>query len=87
MCSIPQNISYPPEPFLGGSLHHKPCTLLPQYVVAKTIRDGVIDATIDYSNGWVVFTERTDVYNTPEPTKEFNKRIQFCNDTHNQAIR
>eukprot|EP00668_Euglena_longa_P048315 GGOE01065383.1.p2 GENE.GGOE01065383.1~~GGOE01065383.1.p2 ORF type:complete len:386 (+),score=172.35 GGOE01065383.1:40-1197(+) len=57
-----------------------------EYIVAKAIRDGVIDATIDHDAGVVASTEIADVYSTPEPAAAFHRRIQHLTDTHNQAI-
>jgi len=57
-----------------------------EYIVAKAIRDGVIDATIDHEAGVVVSTEIADVYSTPEPAAAFHRRIQHLTETHNQAI-
>jgi|EP00670_Eutreptiella_braarudii_P002558 26S proteasome regulatory subunit N3 len=57
-----------------------------EYIVAKAIRDGVIDATIDHDAGTVISTEIADVYSSPEPAAAFHRRIQHLTDTHNQAI-
>jgi len=57
-----------------------------EYIVAKAIRDGVIDATIDHDAGVVASTDVADVYATPEPAAAFHRRIQHLTDTHNQAI-
>ncbi|WOL16795.1 hypothetical protein Cni_G25583 [Canna indica] len=56
-------------------------------IVAKAIRDGAIDATIDHANGWVVSKETGDVYSTNEPQIVFNSRIAFCLNMHNEAVR
>ncbi|RZS25990.1 hypothetical protein BHM03_00059274 [Ensete ventricosum] len=56
-------------------------------IVAKAIRDGAIDATIDHANGWVVSKETGDVYSTNEPQIAFNSRIAFCLNMHNEAVR
>lgn len=57
------------------------------YIVAKSIRDGVIDASIDHDKGHLVSSETVDVYATTEPLQAFHRRIQFCNTTHNEARR
>ncbi|CAA6656013.1 unnamed protein product [Spirodela intermedia] len=54
-------------------------------IVAKAIRDGAIDATIDHAGGWMVSKETGDVYSTNEPQAAFNSRIAFCLNVHNEA--
>ncbi|XP_047049638.1 probable 26S proteasome non-ATPase regulatory subunit 3 [Lolium rigidum] len=56
-------------------------------IVAKAIRDGAVDATIDHANGWVVSKETGDVYSTNEPQAAFNSRIAFCLNMHNEAVK
>ncbi|XP_010935159.1 probable 26S proteasome non-ATPase regulatory subunit 3 [Elaeis guineensis] len=56
-------------------------------IVAKAIRDGAIDATIDHANGWMLSKETGDVYSTNEPQIAFNSRIAFCLNMHNEAVR
>ncbi|XP_043708720.1 probable 26S proteasome non-ATPase regulatory subunit 3 [Telopea speciosissima] len=56
-------------------------------IVAKAIRDGAIDATVDHANGWMVSKETGDVYSTNEPQFAFNSRIAFCLNMHNEAVR
>jgi len=56
-------------------------------VVAKAINDGVIDAVIDRENGYLFSKENIDIYSTYEPQAAFHKRIQFCNDIHNEAVK
>nr|ABR16257.1 unknown [Picea sitchensis] len=58
-----------------------------QSIVAKAIRDGAIDATIDHANGWMLSKETGDVYSTNEPQLAFNSRIAFCLNMHNEAVR
>jgi 26S proteasome regulatory subunit N3 len=38
-----------------------------EFICAKAIRDGVIDATIDHSKGWMQSNEITDINVTNEP--------------------
>ncbi|KAF9615224.1 hypothetical protein IFM89_022486 [Coptis chinensis] len=54
-------------------------------IVAKAIRDGAIDATIDHANGWMVSKETGDVYSTNEPQFAFNSRIALRLNMHNEA--
>ncbi|KAJ1290633.1 hypothetical protein BS78_02G259600 [Paspalum vaginatum] len=56
-------------------------------IVAKAIRDGAIDATIDHANGWMVSKETGDVYSTNQPQIGFNSRIAFCLNMHNEAVK
>ncbi|KAJ6813974.1 putative 26S proteasome non-ATPase regulatory subunit 3 [Iris pallida] len=56
-------------------------------IVAKAIRDGAIDATIDHANGWMVSKETGDIYSTNEPQSAFNTRIAFCLNMHNEAVK
>ncbi|RHZ24160.1 hypothetical protein DYB37_001059 [Aphanomyces astaci] len=51
------------------------------------IKDGVIDAVIDHKNGWMQSKETVDVYVTNEPQQAFHKRITFCLDVHNEAVK
>ena len=46
-----------------------------EYVVAKAIRDGVIEARLDRSGGWMVSKEVNDIYSTSEPQEAFHQRI------------
>ncbi|KAL7206979.1 hypothetical protein ACSBR2_019637 [Camellia fascicularis] len=56
-------------------------------IVAKAIRDGAIDATLDHAKGWMVSKETGDIYSTNEPQIAFNSRIAFCLNMHNEAVR
>lgn len=58
-----------------------------EFVCAKAIFDGVIDAVIDHSKGWLQSKEMIDVYSTEEPQQAFHKRITFCLDVHNEAVK
>lgn len=58
-----------------------------EFVCAKAIYDGVIDATIDHAQGWMQSKECVDVYATNEPQQAFQKRITFCLDVHNEAVK
>jgi 26S proteasome regulatory subunit N3 len=58
-----------------------------EYIVAKSIRDGVIDATIDHEKGHLVSSETVDVYSTNEPLAAFQRRVTFLNATHIEAKR
>ncbi|KAI8901206.1 proteasome regulatory subunit C-terminal-domain-containing protein [Globomyces pollinis-pini] len=57
-----------------------------EYIVAKAIRDGVIDATIDHQNGSMKSNEIIDIYSTTEPQNAFHERISFCLNLHNESV-
>ena len=58
-----------------------------EYVCAKAIRDGVIDATIDHEKGWMTSNDVVNVYATNEPQQNFHQRVEFCLTVHNEAVR
>lgn len=58
-----------------------------EYVVAKAVRDGVIDAVIDPVAGAMALREVADVYLTAQPQAEFDRRIRFCNMLHNESVK
>jgi len=58
-----------------------------EFIVAKAVRDGVIDATIDHEQGYVQSHDLVDVYATVEPAEAFHRRIAYCLTTHNDAVR
>merc|ERR1712217_282286 len=56
-------------------------------VVAKAVVDGVIDATIDYDQQFLKSKQRHDPYGACEPQKALHKRIAFCLQMHNDAVK
>ncbi|KAH3759586.1 26S proteasome non-ATPase regulatory subunit 3 [Pelomyxa schiedti] len=58
-----------------------------EFIVAKAIRDGVIDATIDHEGGFIQSKENLDIYSTQEPRNAFHQRITFCLNIHNEAVK
>lgn len=58
-----------------------------EYIVAKAIRDGVIDATINHEQGYMQSKELLDVYSTTEPQDTFHERIKFCISLHNDSVK
>jgi len=56
-------------------------------IAAKAIRDGVIDGKLDHANGYLISDSSTDVYSTLEPQAAFHKRITFCLNVHNDAVK
>lgn len=58
-----------------------------EYIVAKAIRDGVIDAEIDHQRGYMQSRELTDVYSTREPQQTLHERISFCMALHDDSVK
>jgi 26S proteasome regulatory subunit N3 len=60
-------------------------------IVAKAIRDGVVDAECVHQNqkaaGFMKSKDVLDVYSTTEPQTALHKRIVFCLEVHNEAVR
>jgi len=64
-----------------------PSSTSAEFVVAKAVRDGVIDATIDHEKRYIQSHDLVDVYATVEPSEAFHRRIAYCLTTHNDAVR
>lgn len=58
-----------------------------EYIVAKAIRDGVIDAELDHQRGYMQSREVTNVYSTREPQQTFHERIIFCMALHDDSVK
>ena len=61
-----------------------------EYIVAKAIRDGVVDSSgtrVDHEKAEMVNREKKDVYETEEPMQQFQQRIQFCLQLHNESVK
>ena len=58
-----------------------------EQIVAKAIRDGVIDAIIDHDLKFMRSRDITDVYTSNDPQNILHKRIKFCMDLHNDALK
>jgi len=58
-----------------------------EFIVAKAIRDGVIEAHIDHEAGYVQTKDVSDIYSSLEPMKAFNQRITFCLELRNQSVK
>ncbi|KAE9417078.1 hypothetical protein Angca_006455, partial [Angiostrongylus cantonensis] len=62
-----------------------------EYMVAKAIADGAIDAVItcDTKDGhrFMRSSETVDMYTTTEPQIHFDSRIKYCLELHNQAVK
>ncbi|KAK6498574.1 26S proteasome non-ATPase regulatory subunit [Arthrobotrys musiformis] len=57
-----------------------------EYIVAKAIRDGVIEASLNNEKGYMQSKELTDVYATKEPQDQFHDRIKFCMQLHDECV-
>ncbi|CAI5445055.1 unnamed protein product [Caenorhabditis angaria] len=62
-----------------------------EYIVAKSIADGAIDAVITSetkdSPRYMQSSETADIYRTAEPQGHFDSRIRYCLELHNQAVK
>ena len=58
-----------------------------EYIVAKAIRDGVIEATLDHEHGFMKSKDMGDVYATREPGEAFHERIRACLDLHDESVK
>lgn len=58
-----------------------------EYIVAKAIRDGVIEATLDREKGYMKSKEVGDVYATSEPGETFHDRIRACLSLHDESVK
>lgn len=58
-----------------------------EYIVAKAIRDGVIEASLDRSRGFMKSKEVGDVYATREPGDAFHDRIRACLSLHDENVK
>ncbi|RQM07619.1 hypothetical protein DH86_00002093 [Scytalidium sp. 3C] len=58
-----------------------------EYIVAKAIRDGVIEASLDRERGYMKSKEVGDVYATREPGEAFHDRIRACLTLHDESVK
>ncbi|KAG9243629.1 proteasome regulatory subunit C-terminal-domain-containing protein [Calycina marina] len=58
-----------------------------EYIVAKAIRDGVIEASLDRERGFMKSKEVGDVYATREPGEAFHDRIRACLVLHDESVK
>lgn len=58
-----------------------------EYIVAKAIRDGVIEATLDRERGFMKSKDVGDVYATREPGEAFHDRINACLALHDESVK
>jgi len=58
-----------------------------EYIVAKAIRDGVIEASIDHERGFMQTKQAGDIYATREPAEAFHDRIKACLALHDECVK
>jgi 26S proteasome regulatory subunit N3 len=58
-----------------------------EYIVAKAIKDGVIEASLDREMGFMKSKEIGDVYATREPGEAFHDRIRACLALHDESVK
>ncbi|KAI9035439.1 proteasome regulatory particle lid subunit RPN3 [Aspergillus affinis] len=58
-----------------------------EYIVAKAIRDGVIEASLDHERGFMKSKEVGDIYATREPGEAFHERIRACLALHDESVK
>ncbi|KAF2455296.1 proteasome regulatory subunit C-terminal-domain-containing protein [Lineolata rhizophorae] len=58
-----------------------------EYIVAKAIRDGVIEAALDHEHGFMATKQAGDVYATREPGEAFHERIRACLGLHDECVK
>lgn len=58
-----------------------------EYIVAKAIRDGVIEASINHEKGYMETKRAGDVYATREPAEAFHERITACLGLHDECVK
>lgn len=56
------------------------------HVVAKAVRDGAVDATLDASDGVMRAVAAPDAYATSQPAAAFHARTAFCLQLHAEAV-
>ncbi|EFA81043.1 26S proteasome regulatory subunit S3 [Heterostelium album PN500] len=57
------------------------------FIVAKSIKDGVIEASVNQAEGYLQSNENIDAYSTQEPMAAFSQRIDVCLKIHNDALK
>lgn len=58
-----------------------------EYIVAKAIRDGVIEASIDHEKGFMQTKQAGDIYATREPGEAFHERIRACLSLRDECVK
>lgn len=58
-----------------------------EYITAKAIRDGVIEASLDHQQGHLVTVPERDVYAGTEPSEAFHERIEALLGMRDECVR
>lgn len=58
-----------------------------EYIVAKAIRDGVIEATLNHEHGFMKSKDAGDVYGSTEPFDAYSRRIRACLSLHDESVK
>jgi len=58
-----------------------------EYVAAKAVRDGIIEAAVDHGAACLRSRDTADLYSTGEPAEHFHQRIKFCLSVREQTLR
>lgn len=58
-----------------------------EYLAAKAIRDGVLDGVLNHEQSYLESVSAMNVYTSKEPQEAFHRRITFCIDVHDEAVR
>ena len=58
-----------------------------EYIVAKAIRGGVIEDSIDHEKGFMQTKQAGDIYATREPGEAFHERIRACLTLHDECVK
>ena len=57
-----------------------------EYMVSRSIRDGVIEAKINHEKGYIETTGLLNVYDTRNPQISFDERIKFVSQLHDESV-
>ena len=57
-----------------------------EYMVSRSIRDGVIEAKINHEKGYIETTGLLNVYDTRDPQISFDERIKFVSQLHDESV-
>lgn len=57
-----------------------------EYMVSRSIRDGVIEAKINHEEGYIETSELLNIYDTKDPQNVFDERIKFVNQLHDENV-
>ena len=58
-----------------------------EYIVAKAIRDGVIEATIDHTGAFMQSRVARNVYETDEPQQQLTRRTAYLQNMYSETVR